>query len=123
MSDLTVITTTSISPRRNRSSSLQSGDDHIASPVFVVFESMDSNKTPSSPLEFHTPNKSLLAPPKNTFRTVKSLPDVTSCPLPGSSNEGAPAGRSVVLSRRGEIRKPPPLLCKSGLLSLQSGWR
>ncbi|KIM60285.1 hypothetical protein SCLCIDRAFT_26775 [Scleroderma citrinum Foug A] len=86
---------------------------------------MDSHETPSSPLEFHAPNKSLLAPPKNTFRTVKSLPDVTSpppllvpvelssCPLPGSSNEGALAGRvssSVVLHRKGEIRKPPPLL-------------
>ena len=76
---------------------------------------------PSTPLEFHMPNKSLLAPLKNTFRTMKSLPDVTLCPLPGSSNEGALAGRSV-LNRRGEIRKPPPLLCKSGPLSLQSGW-
>ena len=32
------------------------------------------------------------------------------------------AGQSVVLNRRGEIHKPPPLLCKSGPLSLQSGW-
>ncbi|KAL4062648.1 hypothetical protein J3A83DRAFT_1790331 [Scleroderma citrinum] len=105
---------------RSRSSSLQSRDDHTASPVIVILNNVDLNEAPSSPIEVHAPNKNLLAPPKNTFTAVKSPPldvaksqplsvpvELSSCAV---SNASGRVPSSLSLHKRGEVRKPPPLL-------------
>lgn len=117
MSDFTV-TPTSIYPSRSRSSGLRSQDDPAS--LIITHQNVDSNKI-SPPLELHTPNKNLLAPPRNIFTAMKSAPNVavpietSMCPVSGSSNGDTPGSRvyrPVVPYRGSEIRKPPPLLCE-----------
>ncbi|KAG6333343.1 hypothetical protein ID866_5749 [Astraeus odoratus] len=137
MSDLTVLVSpTSIYPQQSRSFGLnfscRSQNDLTTNrPVMVVLEDVDSDETPPSPVVgTHMQNNTLLSPPRNTFRALRSSKsplDVAQPPIPcaipelssrsqsytADQSKGAISAQALLalpLKKREEPCKPPPLL-------------
>ncbi|KIJ62404.1 hypothetical protein HYDPIDRAFT_30375 [Hydnomerulius pinastri MD-312] len=92
----------------------------------VTLENADSNETPPSPVEARALNESLLSPPKNTFKAVRSPPQVprrpsSAPPLSSPSTLSEPVTQprghfsrrvfsSFTPTNKSELLRPPPPL-------------